>query len=47
MHMPLQLLPQFEYVASYVFQEKFTMNILKVTSLIEKVLAFYISYPDP
>jgi hypothetical protein len=43
--MPLQFPSQFEYVASYTFEEKFTINILKVTSLNEKVLAFLISYP--
>lgn len=43
--MPLQFPSQFEYVASYTFEEKFTINILKVTSLTEKVLAFLISYP--
>jgi len=43
--MPLHLPSQFEYVSSYTFEEKFAINILKVPSLIEKVLAFLISYP--
>jgi len=36
---------QFEYVASYNFGEKFTINFLKVTTIIEKVITFLISYP--